>query len=69
MILGMAAAVVRPTVDYIQKAFDQVRTKDVYEWAKDNLGPSLPSMRRQTLGLIKKEQILDKLTTPQAAEF
>jgi len=64
MILGMAAAVARPTVGYIQQAFDQVRTNDVYKWASENLGPSIHSMRRQTLGLIKKEQIRDKLAIP-----
>lgn len=57
MVLGMAAAVVQPTVEYIQQAFDQVKTKDVTQWARDHLGTSLQALRRQTLGRIKVEQI------------
>lgn len=61
MVLGMAAAVVRPTIDYVQQAFEKVKTKDVLAWARQNLGPSLHVLRRQTLGRITAEQIQDKL--------
>jgi hypothetical protein len=63
MVLGMAAAVVQPTTDYIQQAFEQVQTKDVLGWARLTLGPSLHALRRQTLGRITPEQIQDKLQT------
>jgi hypothetical protein len=54
MVLGMAAAVVQPTTDYIQQAFDQVQTVDVLGWARLTLGPSLHALRRQTLGRITR---------------
>jgi hypothetical protein len=61
MVLGMAAAVVQPTIDYIQQAFQEVKTKHVLAWARRTLGPSLHALRSQTLGRITAEQIQDKL--------
>ena len=46
MVLGMAAAVTKPTQDLIQKAFHKVKTTDVLQWAHDKLGISLQSQRR-----------------------
>lgn len=45
-VLGMAAAVTIPTQDLIQNAFQTVKTTDVIQWARDNLGISLQSQRR-----------------------
>lgn len=69
MVLGMAAAVVNPTVEYLQQALEKVKTKDVGEWAKTNLGLSLQALRRQTLGCITAEQIQDKLYPAEAANI
>lgn len=69
MVLGMAAAVVKPTAEYIEQALAAVPTKDVCRWAQDHLGPSLQALRRQTLGAIKPEQIRDKLHPEQRPHF
>lgn len=61
MILGMAAAVVNPTTEYLKQALETVKTKDLAQWAKSHLGPSLQGLRRQTIGTISAEQIQDKL--------
>jgi len=50
IILGMAAAVVNPTKDYITKAFANVRTRDVTQWCRDKLGVSVQSQRQRALG-------------------
>lgn len=69
MVLGMAAAVVNPTVEYLRTALETVKTKDLAEWAKENLGPSLQGLRCQTIGRIKPEQIQDKLYPDLVADF
>jgi hypothetical protein len=69
MILGMAAAVVRPTVANIRAALECVRTVDVHAWATQHLGPSLHALRLLTLGHVTAEQIQDKLTPPTATGF
>ena len=46
MVLAMAAAVAEPTTEYLQEALAAVTTSDVYEWARDLLGPSVQSQRR-----------------------
>jgi hypothetical protein len=51
MILGMAAAVVKPTTAYIQQALDHVKNRDVFQWCRDKLGVSVQSQRRQALAL------------------
>jgi len=46
MILGMAASVVKPVRHVIQKALETVKTRDVDEWAREKLGPSVQARRR-----------------------
>lgn len=46
MVLAIAAAVVKPTTEYLQQALAAVTTADVYEWGRDLLGPSVQSQRR-----------------------
>jgi len=45
MVLGMAAAVIEPTKEFIDQAFAAVKTIDVIEWAKEKLGTSVQSCR------------------------
>ena len=47
MLLGLAAAVVRPTREYLEEAFARVKTEDVANWCRDHLGISLQAQRRQ----------------------
>lgn len=46
MVLGMAAAVVKPTQETIATAFAAINGKHVTEWVKRNLGPSVQACRR-----------------------
>ena len=47
MVLAMAAAVAKPTVEYLKQALAAVTTSDVYEWGREVLGPSVQSQRQQ----------------------
>jgi hypothetical protein len=47
MVLGMAAAVVKPTQEYLTAALAKIKVKDVYQWCKSHLGESLQSLRRK----------------------
>jgi hypothetical protein len=47
MILGLAAAVVQPTVDYLQSALTTVTHRDVQTWCQERLGISLAAKRHQ----------------------
>jgi len=49
MILGLAAAVVRPTQDYLTAALTKVNNSDVQIWCRDHLGISLAAKRHQAL--------------------
>jgi hypothetical protein len=49
MVLGMAAAVVKPTTEFITGALATVRTRDVNQWCEQKLGESIQSQRRRTL--------------------
>lgn len=49
MILGMAAAVVTPTKQYVTQALANVKTCDALEWCRKHLGVSLQSKRRLAL--------------------
>ena len=69
MVLGLAAAVAKPTGEQLQQALETIRTKHVACWAQSHLGPSLQSLRRQTLGRIRAEQIQDKTQTPARPTF
>lgn len=47
MVLAMAAAVVKPTQEYLESAFDSIKVNDVYTWCRAKLGESLQALRRQ----------------------
>lgn len=49
LLLATAAAVAKPTTEYLVEAFRTVQTEDVYEWARDVLGPTVQSQRRLAL--------------------
>lgn len=49
MVLGMAAAVVQPTVQYMRTALEQTKTRDVIAWCQEKLGVSVQAQRRQAL--------------------
>lgn len=51
MVLGMAAAVVNPTTDYIAAALSAVKVQDVWAWCRSKLGTSVQSQRRQAFAL------------------
>lgn len=51
MILGLAAAVVQPTQEYVQRALTEVKTIDVLAWCREHLGISVQAQRRQALGV------------------
>lgn len=46
LILGLAAAVVEPTQDYLRRALDQIQTCNVQAWCRNHLGTSVQSQRR-----------------------
>jgi hypothetical protein len=60
LVLGIATSVVNPTNDYLKAALETIGVKHVTAWAKQHLGASLQSLRRQTLGHLRKEQIRHK---------
>lgn len=47
LVLGLAAAVVHPTREVVQKALETIKTQDVLDWSRKNLGPSLQALRRK----------------------
>jgi hypothetical protein len=49
MVLGMAAAVTKPTKEFIEQAFEAVKTKDVIAWGKKKLGTSVQACRYAAL--------------------
>jgi hypothetical protein len=49
MVLGMAAAVVNPTKEYLEQALATVKTHDVIQWCRENLGVSVQAQRRRAL--------------------
>jgi hypothetical protein len=51
MILGLGAAVVEPTQEYVRQALAQVKTTDVLSWCRKKLGVSVQAQRRQALGV------------------
>lgn len=67
MVLSMGAAVLPLTNNLIATALDAVKTIDVAEWSRTNLGQSLASKRRTAYATIKPEQNQNKpppATTP-----
>jgi hypothetical protein len=69
MVLGVAAAVVKPTNEYLQQALETIGAKHVLHWAKTHLGPSLQGLRQQTLGRLTSEQNQDKEPIPATMSF
>jgi hypothetical protein len=69
MLLALGAAVAKPTGEYLRQALETIRTKHVARWAQTHLGTSLQSLRRQTLGRIRTEQIQDKTQTAASPTF
>lgn len=51
MILGLAAAVVDPTQEYVERALTQIKTLDVLAWCRENLGTSVQAQRHQAFAL------------------
>jgi hypothetical protein len=49
MVLGMAASVAEPTVEYIRTALDHVKTHQVTAWCQEKLGVSVQAQRRHAL--------------------
>jgi hypothetical protein len=47
MVLGMAAAVVQPTREFLARAFATVKVTDVWNWCQTKLGRSVQSQRIQ----------------------
>jgi hypothetical protein len=47
MLLGIAAAVVKPSKDYLAAAFEGVKVRHVIDWCKEKLGTSLQAKRRR----------------------
>jgi hypothetical protein len=45
MVLGMAASVVEPTVEYIRTALEEVKTQNVIRWCTQKLGVSVQARR------------------------
>jgi len=49
MVLGMAAAVIKPTTEFVREALATVRTSHIDQWCRQKLGESIQSQRRRTL--------------------
>lgn len=47
LVLGLAAAVVRPNREFVQTALETIKTQDVLDWSRKNLGLSLQALRRK----------------------
>lgn len=54
LVLGLAACVGKMTPEVVQKAIAQVSTKDVQEWANEQLGETVLSKRRRALRYKRK---------------
>jgi hypothetical protein len=53
LVLAMAACVTTPTRSVIEQALSAVRTVDVIEWAREQVGATVQAKRRNTLGKTK----------------
>jgi hypothetical protein len=47
MILGMAAAVVAPTQNYVAQALATVKTRDMLKWCREHLSVSVQAQRQR----------------------
>jgi len=51
MVLGLAAAVVDPTLQYVSESLSKTKTSDVTSWCRENFKTSVQAQRRQALGI------------------
>jgi hypothetical protein len=56
LLLSTAAIVSKTTEDVVEKALKTVRTKEVLDWCKKNIGQSVQSMRKETFAFYKKTE-------------
>lgn len=56
LLLSAAAIVSKTTEDVVEKAMKVVRTKDVLDWCKKNIGQSVQSMRKEAFAFYKKTE-------------
>lgn len=56
MVLGLGAAVVNPTTEFIQEALATITTNDVLKWSNEKLGLSLQAQRRLALPTNKEQK-------------
>jgi hypothetical protein len=61
LVLGIAACVGKIDVDVVKTAMVKVRTKDVDEWTREQMGETLLSKRRKSLGGWRKKKKLKKV--------
>ncbi len=54
MILSVAAIVSKTTREVVQKGLEKVKTKNVHEWCKKNLGKTLPAKRKEAYAGAKR---------------
>jgi hypothetical protein len=56
LLLSAAAIVSKTTEDVVEKALKAVRTKEVLDWCKKNIGQSVQSMRKEAFAFYKKTE-------------
>ena len=56
LLLSTAAIVSKTTEDVVEKALKTVRTKEVLDWCKKNIGHSVQSMRKEAFAFYKKKE-------------
>lgn len=54
LVLALAACVTQPSHGVIKEALDAVKTSDVIDWAKENIGMTTQAKRQNTLGKIRR---------------
>lgn len=66
LVLGIAACVGKVDADIVSAAMRQISTTDVNTWVKEQMGPTLLSKRRKTLGLWRKKNRTENIVHEQA---
>ena len=62
LLLGLGALVAMTTREIVQKALETVSTKEVLDWCKQKLGPSVQAKRKEAFAIQRKmEQKRDQL--------
>jgi hypothetical protein len=56
LLLSTAAIISKTTEDVVEKAMKAVRTKDVLDWCKKNIGQSVQSMRKEAFAFYRKTE-------------